>query len=113
MKSLTAKLNEAIQDNDETVLTNSRIEANKKIADELVDRLSTTPRGKQDILCRNFKVGDIVLRNGNRPGVVLSLDSKAGKKIIRVYDSYTDEEEDINIFDLMILIDPIKYLRTK
>lgn len=113
MKSLTTKLNEAINDNDETVLTNSRIEANKKIASDLVNKFNATPHGKQDILCRNFKVGDIVLRNGNHPGVVLSLDSEVGKKFIRIYNSYTDKEEDVNIFDLMILIDPINYLRTK
>lgn len=113
MKSLTTKLNEAIQDSEDTIITNSRIETSKKIASDLVNKLNAIPHGKQDILGRNFKVGDIILRNGNHPGVVLSLDSEVGKKFIRIYNSYTDKEEDVNIFDLMILIDPINYLRTK
>ena len=121
MKSLSEILNEAIQDNEDTIITNSRIETNKKLAEKIThkfDHAKNTIDGSfYDNLGQKLEAGDIVVTINDTLsliGCITNMQDPEDKECMLVYIPHYGEKSIKSIksifpFDVIKLENPIKY----
>ena len=117
MKSLVDLIKESILDNDETVITNTYMEANRAIAEKLAKKFDHAKNfvGKwsYDNLGHKLEEYDIIITINttvSNIGIITQLQDPDDEECMMVYIPSKREEVSIYPFDVIKIENPKKYL---